>query len=113
VIIFIDGVDCVAAYMMLSFKYATAESSSLFVFREIFISMFCSKMSQNMFQFVLWLNNGESLLFSSSPPCNVINIGEWSEERSRHDFIVRFSHVIFLVMQKSIKSRTLFVSVGQ
>nr|ABV82402.1 RH22643p [Drosophila melanogaster] len=73
--------------MMLSFNYATAESKSLFVFREIFISMFCSmfcsKMSRNIFQFVLWLNKGESLSFTSSPPCNVVNIREWSEERSR------------------------------
>jgi len=101
------------SYMQLPFKYAIAESSSLFVFRELFNSMFFSKMSRNMFQFVLSLNKGESLLFSSSPPCNIINIAEWSEERSRHDFIVRFSHVIFLVMQKSIKSSSLFVSVGQ
>jgi len=81
--------------MMLSFKYATAESSSLFVLREIFISMFCTEF-RSLFVF-------REIFISIF----------WSEERSRHDFIVRFSHVIFLVMQKSIKSRTLFVSVGQ
>jgi len=79
--------------MLLSFKY-----------REIFISIFCSKMSRNMFQFVLWLNKGESLLFSYSPSCNVINIGKWSEEGcsmclcniKEHLSIIAYQHIAAL-----------------
>lgn len=84
------GVDCVTAFIMLSFKYTIALSSSEEDFKETRVSMFSFMTSRNIFQFVLWLYS-EVMVFLTGLSWSVIINGEWSDDKSRHDFIAMFS----------------------
>jgi hypothetical protein len=79
------------------------------IFRSIVLSSIC----RNKFQFLFLFVKDGGLVHSTVEVLREIRTGEWSDDKSKHDFAFRQLLGMPLIAQKSIKSGTFFVSVGQ
>lgn len=99
-----DGVEFHAACWILELKYSTVCIMSFWSFKGICVFNIVLTWSRKSCQFVLLLCSTQSCVFLTTLLLTLIIMGEWSEDSSKLDLIVKYVFAILLMTPKSIMS---------